>query len=122
MWQMIRMLTYIHDILHYWYDFHCSDSTTCTALYYIQRKFIREVDEGCTINYSTFRVWINSNFGEISEEVWVRLLSEDEEFAYHVESEALVSTERVIVDPYVDNAMPMGDIEIQSGTGEDDSY
>ena len=62
-------------------------------------------------------MWINSNFGEISEEVWVRLLSEDEEFAYHVESEALVSTERVIVDQYVDNTM--GDIDIQSSTGED---
>ena len=59
-------------------------------------------------------MWMNSNFSEISEEFWVRLLSEDEEYAYHVESEALVSTERVIIDPYVDNAMD--DIEIQSGT------
>lgn len=75
------------------------------------------MDEGCAINYGTFRVWINSNFSEISEETWVCLLSEDEEYAYHVESEALISNERVIIDQYVDNAL--GDIEIQSGTGDE---
>ena len=68
---------------------------------YVQRKFVREVDEDCAINYGTFRVWINSNFNEISEETWARLLSEDEEYAYHVQSEAaLISSERVVIDPF----------------------
>ena len=48
----------------------------------LRRKFVREVDEECPINYTTFREWVGVNFSEISKEVWEQLLEDDEQYSY----------------------------------------
>ena len=49
----------------------------------------------------------------MNEDIWEQLLVEDAEYPYHVQAEAPISSERVIIDRYVNNSL--GDIEILSG-------